>query len=539
MRSDTIKKGLERLPNRALLKANGITDGEMDRPFIGIANAWNDIIPGHTHLRDLATSVRAGINSAGGVPFEFGCIGICDGIAMGHVGMKYSLPSREVIADSIELMAEAHRFDGIVLLCSCDKIIPGMLMAGMRLNIPCIMVTGGPMLSEYYKHERLTISSAFEAVGKGLSEEEMKKIEDLSAPTCGSCQGLYTANTMSCLTEVLGLSLCGCATSHAVFAEKKRIAKLSGERVVELVKNDIKPSDIVTRGSFENAITVDMMMGGSTNTVLHIPAISMEAGIDLKLEDFHGISEKTPQICAIDPSGPHTMKDLDDAGGVPGIMKQARSILHDEKTVSGRTIHEIADGAEVDESIIRPLNDPIHPTGGIAVLYGNLAKNGAVVKKSAVSSLKYKGIVKVFDSEEDAVDAILKKRIEDGDVVVIRYVGLKGGPGMPEMLAPTATISGMGLDVALITDGRFSGATRGLCIGHVSPEAIEGGMIGMIKDGDTVFIDINRKKMDVNLSEEEIDRRRKEWKPPQRKIKGYLSRYARSVSSADKGGVME
>jgi dihydroxy-acid dehydratase len=545
MRSDEIKKGLGRLPHRALLKATGITDEEMDRPFIGIANAWNEIVPGHLHLNELAKYVKAGICSSGGVPFEFGTIAICDGIAMGHVGMRYVLPSREVIADSIELMTEAHRFDALVLLCSCDKIIPGMLMAALRLNIPSIVVTGGPMLSESYKGKRITLASAFESVGRvragEISPEEAKKIEDLAAPGCGSCQGLYTANTMSCLTEVLGLSLPGCAAAHAVSAKKRRIARDSGSRIVQLIRDDVKPREIVTKRSFENAIAVDMLMGGSTNTVLHLLAISKEAGIELKLDDFNEISSRVPCICSISPSGEHTMKDFDDAGGIPAVMKQAESILYDERTVSGKTIHEIASDAEVDESVIRSIKSPVHPTGGISVLYGNLAEKGAVVKTSAVSTLnlKYKGKAKTFDSEEDAVNAILNGEISDGDVVVIRYAGLRGAPGMPEMLAPTAAISGMGIDAALITDGRFSGATHGLCIGHISPEAIDGGTIAAVEDGDTISIDIEKGEIQLEIQEEEIKRRKSTLREPERKLSGYLNRYVRSVSSADRGGVVE
>lgn len=545
MRSDTIKKGIEHIPHRALLKATGVTDEEMDRPFIGVANSWNEIIPGHLNLRELAGFVKAGIYEAGGVPFEFGCIGICDGIAMGHVGMNFALPSRELISDSVESMVEAHRFDGLVLLCSCDKIIPGMLMALSRLNIPSIVVTGGPMLSEMKMGKTVTISSAFEAVGRAgkgdLSENEAKEIEDISAPTCGSCQGLYTANTMSCLTEVLGLSLSGCATAHAVSAKKKRIAKLSGNRVVELVKEDIKPLDILTRGSFENAIVADMLMGGSTNTVLHLLAIANEAGIDITLDDFDRISDSTPHICSIDPSGPHTMKDIEDAGGVPAVFKQAKTILNNEKTVSKKTVYEIADGMGlVDQSIIRTLDEPVHNTGGITILYGNLAEAGAVIKSIAVNEdmLTHEGPAKVFDSEDDAIQFILDSKVNEGDVIVIRYVGLKGAPGMPEMLGPTAAIAGMGYkSVALITDGRFSGATRGPCIGHVTPEAIEGGTIGILKDGDIIAIDIPKKAINVKLSDEEISNRKKDFRPPERKLKGYLYRYASMVSSADKGGV--
>ncbi len=545
MRSDTIKKGIERIPHRALLKATGITDEEMDRPFIGVANSWNEIVPGHLNLRELAGFVKAGIYGAGGVPFEFGTIGICDGIAMGHVGMNFALPSRELISDSVESMVEAHRFDGLVLLCSCDKIIPGMLMALLRLNIPSIVVTGGPMLADMRNGKTVTISSAFEAVGRAgkgnLSEGEAKEIEDISAPTCGSCQGLYTANTMSCLTEILGLSLPGCATAHAISAKKKRIAKQSGNRVVELVREDKKPLDIITRGSFENAIIADMLMGGSTNTVLHLLAIANEAKIDISLGDFDRISDSTPHICSIDPSGSHTMKDIENAGGVPAVFKQAKSILNDEKTVSKKTVYEIADDVgDVDKSIIRTLEAPVHKTGGITILYGNLAECGSVIKSIAVNEdmLTHTGPAKVFDSEDDAIRYILEDKVSEGEVIVIRYVGLKGAPGMPEMLSPTAAIAGMGYkSVALITDGRFSGATRGPCIGHVTPEAIEGGTIGIVRDGDLISIDIPKKQINVKLEDGEIAKRKEGFKPPERNLTGYLSRYASMVSSADKGGI--
>jgi dihydroxy-acid dehydratase len=547
LRSDIIKKGLERTPHRALLKSDGVTDEEMNRPFIGIANSWNEIIPGHLNLRELANFVKAGIQSAGGVPFEFGTIGICDGIAMGHVGMNYVLPSREIIASSVELMAEAHRFDGMVFLASCDKIVPGMLMGALRLNIPSIFITGGPMESAYYKGNKMSIGSAFEGVGrvKGgtLSEDELKKIEDVAAPTCGSCQGLYTANTMACITEALGLSLPGCAAMLATSSAKRRLSKLSGTKVVELVKKGIKPRDVVTKNSFENAIMVDMLIGGSTNTVLHLPAISHEAGIELTLVDFDRFSRKTPNICSIIPSGKYTMADMDAAGGIPAVLKQAKKFLHDEKTVSGKTIHEIADEAKViDDEVIRPLNKPVHGTGGISVLYGNLAQKGCVVKSAAVAEkmLRFRGKAKVFNSEDGAIKAILEKKIKSGDVVVIRYVGLRGAPGMPEMLMPTAAITGMGLgeSVALITDGRFSGATRGACIGHVSPEAMDGGMIALVRDGDVISMDMPGGIINVEIGKAEMEKRRKKWKPPKKELHGYLATYARLVSSADKGGVV-
>ncbi len=548
MGSDIIKKGLIRAPHRALLKSSGLTDEELDLPFIGIANAWNEIVPGHFHLRELAENVKAGIRLAGGVPFEFGTIGICDGIAMGHSGMKYSLPSREVIADSIELMVQAHCFDGLVCICSCDKIVPGMLMAALRLDLPAIFVTGGPMLPGKFKGKELTLLSVFEGVGRVLSgeisEAELKLIEERACPTCGSCQGLYTANTMQILTEVLGLSLPYCATASAVSTRKREIARESGKRIVELVKENITPSKIVTKESFENAITVDMLIGGSTNTILHLPAIANEINIDIQLDLFDSISRRTPNICRLNPAGAYTMKDLDEAGGVPAILKRAKELLNDERTVSGKRIHEIADQAEIyDEEIIRPLNNPYSATGGISILYGNLAEKGAVVKTAAVDQkmLKFEGRARVFDSEEAAVEAIVNGRIEKGSVIVIRYVGLKGAPGMPEMLTPTSAIAGMGLSdsVALITDGRFSGGTRGPCIGHISPEAIDGGLIALVEDGDIISIDIPQRKIELKLSSAEIAARRKRWKPPMRALKGYLERYAKAVSSASEGGILK
>jgi dihydroxy-acid dehydratase len=548
MRSDIIKKGLIRAPHRALLRSRGLTDEDFDLPFIGIANAWNEAVPGHFHLREIAENVKVGIHLAGGVSFEFGTIGICDGIAMGHSGMKYSLPSREVIADSIELMMQAHCFDGLVCISSCDKIVPGMLMAALRLDLPAIFVTGGPMLPGKFKEEELTLLSVFEGVGRVLSgemsEAELKLIEERACPSCGSCQGLYTANTMQILTEVLGLSLPYCATTLAISARKREIARESGRRIVELVKENITPSRIVNRKSFENAITVDMLIGGSTNTILHLPAIANEMNIDLSLDLFDSISRRTPNICKLNPAGPHTIKDLDEAGGVPAILKRARELLSNEKTVSGKKIYEIADEAEIyDEEIIRPLNKPYSATGGISILYGNLAEKGAVVKTAAVDQkmLKFQGRASVFDSEEAAIKAIMNGKIQKGSVIVIRYVGLKGAPGMPEMLTPTSAIAGMGLSdsVALITDGRFSGGTRGPCVGHISPEAMDGGLIALVEDGDIISIDIPQRKIELKLSLAEIAERRKKWKPPVRALKGYLARYVRVVSSASEGGILK
>ncbi len=548
MRSDTVKDGLDRTPHRALLKAVGVTDSDMGKPFIGVANAWNDIVPGHKHLRGLADRIKQGIREAGGVPFEFGVIGICDGIAMGHEGMFYSLPSREVIADSIELMVESHRFDGIVMLGTCDKIVPGMLMAALRINIPCIVVTGGPMEPGRLDGKDLTLISSFEGVGSvragRMTGAELKRVEDACCPGCGSCQGLYTANTMACMTEALGLSLTGCATAHAVSASKERIALESGRRVVELVRKDMKPLDIVSRQSILNAIRVDQAIGGSTNTVLHLMAIAMEGGIALELDDFDRISGETPHICNMGPAGPYTMKDLDEAGGIPAVMGRLADTLHDAPTVSGNSLLEIARSAKVlNPEVIRPLGSPVHRTGGITVMYGNLAPGGAVVKSGAVSEsmLKFRGSARVFDSEDDCNRAIRERRIKPGDVVVVRYVGPRGGPGMPEMLGPTSAIAGMGLSesVALITDGRFSGGTRGPCIGHVTPEAVDGGMIGLLKDGDAISIDIPGKRVDVDLSPLEIEERRKSFVPRKKELKGYLARYARNVASASMGSIIK
>jgi len=547
MRSDDIKKGFMKTPQRALLKADGLIDGDFDKPFIGIANAWNEIVPGHLHLKDLAKSVKDGISSSGGVSFEFGTIGICDGIAMGHNGMRYSLPSREIISDSVELMVEAHRLDGIVMLCSCDKIIPGMLMSALRMDIPAIFVTGGPMLPGYYEGKKLTFISAHDAFSKykegNIDKEDLKGIEDNCTPGCGSCQGLYTANTMSCITEVLGLSLPYCATALAVSAEKRRIAKESGIRIVQMVKEDYKPSDFISYESFENAITLDMLLGGSTNTVLHIPAIANEMGIKIDLKLFNEINERTRHICSLDPSGPYTMKDLHEAGGIPAVVKRAIDLFNDVRTVTKRKLKDIVKNAKiVNEDVIRPLDNPYHKTGGLKVLFGNLAEKGCVVKTAAIdkSMLHFKGRAVIFDCEEDAMDAILNKKIDKGDVVVIRYVGPKGAPGMPEMLNPTSAISAMGLDksVALVTDGRFSGGTKGPCIGHISPEAAEGGMIALLKDGDLIEIDIPKGIIRTDLDDEEINNRKKAWKPIKKELKGYLLRYSRQVSSAADGGVL-
>lgn len=550
MRSNTIKEGIERAPHRALLYATGICKSEMKKPFIGVATSFTDIIPGHIGMRDIERFIEKGVHTGGGYPFLFGIPGICDGIAMGHMGMHYSLPSRELIADMVESITQAHQFDGLVLLTNCDKITPGMLMAAARLNIPAIVVTGGPMLSGHLHGKRLSlVNDTFEAVGKykkGLiKKDELEALEMCACPGAGSCQGMYTANTMACITEALGMSLPGCATSLAVSADKRRIAFESGERIVELIKKNITSRKILTRTAFENAIMADLALGGSTNTVLHIPAIAHDAGVELPLETFDILSKKTPHLADMLPGGKHYLEDLDWAGGIPALMKRLRKNLHNNITVSGRKIYEIADSAEVvDEDVIRPMNKPYHKEGGIAILRGNLAPDGAVVKQSAVTPnmMRFEGTARVFNSEEAGMKAILDGKIKAGDVVVIRYEGPKGGPGMREMLSPTAAIAGMGLSesVALITDGRFSGGTRGPCIGHISPEAMEGGAIAILKNGDKIRIDITKRKIDVLLSDAEIKERLNKWKPIQPKITtGYLARYARMVSSAGSGAVMK
>jgi dihydroxy-acid dehydratase len=501
-------------------------------------------------MRDLERFIEKGVHTGGGYPFFFGIPGICDGIAMGHTGMHYSLPSRELIADMVETVTQAHQLDGLVLLTNCDKITPGMLMAAARIDVPAIVVTAGPMLSGHLRGRRLSlVNDTFEAIGKykkgTIKKDELDALEMCACPGAGSCQGMYTANTMACVTEALGMSLPRCATALAVSAEKKRIAFESGRRIVELIAKNITPRKIMTLKAFENAIMVDLALGGSTNTVLHIPAIAHDAGVDLQLETFDILSKKTPHLANMLPGGEHYLEDLDWAGGIPALMKRLRKNLHNNITVSGRKIYEIADSAEVvDEDILRPFNKPYHKEGGIAILRGNLAPDGAVVKQSAVSQLmmKFEGTARVFNSEEDGMKAILNNGVKPGDVVVIRYEGPKGGPGMREMLSPTAAIAGMGLSesVALITDGRFSGGTRGPCIGHISPEAMEGGVIAIVKDGDRIRIDIPKRKIDVLLSDKEIKKRLSKWKPLKPKItKGYLARYAKMVTSAGTGAIMK
>lgn len=547
MRSSEVISGIERAPHRALFKATGLDDEDLERPIIGVANAWNDIIPGHIHLDRLATHVREGILSAGGTPREFGVMGICDGIAMGHGGMRYSLPSRDLIADTVESMAEAHMLDGLVLLASCDKIVPGMVMGALRVDAPAILVTGGPMLPGTWRDRRLTLISNFEGIGEveagKLSEDELGEIEAASCPGCGSCQGMYTANTLASIFEGMGFSLPGCATSHAVSAEKDRIARRSGRRIVSMVDRGPKFRRLVSRESLLNGVRLDMALGGSTNTALHLPAVAAEAGVELGLDDFDAVGEEVPHICDMAPGGDYVLLDLDRAGGVQAVMKRIAEFVEETPTVSGRTSRELLEGAEVmDAEVIRDVSDPVHRTGGIAVLKGNLAPRGCVVKTGAVheSALEHSGPARPFDSEEEAMDAIMGGEIEEGDVVVIRNAGPKGGPGMPEMLSPTSAIAGMGLErsVALVTDGRFSGGTRGPCIGHVSPEAAEGGPIALISEGDTVEIDIPNRELAVDLGEGELETRREEWGPPERDLSGWLSRYADQVRGAEEGAVL-
>ena len=545
MRSETVKKGYQRAPNRALLRSLGVTDREMGQPFIGIANAYNTIVPGHTHLGGLSQKVREGVAAAGGAAFEFGTIGICDGIAMGHEGMRYSLPSRENIADAVELMVEAHRFDGLVCVGTCDKIVPGMLMAAVRCNIPAIVVTGGPMLPGYAAGRELSLIDIFEGVGKvaagTMSEEELGELECAAMPGCGSCQGLYTANTMACVTEALGLSLPGCAAIPAVDAAKLRIARESGERAVSLAGEGIRPRDIVSPASLANAIRVDMALGGSSNTVLHLMAIAREAGVSLDLETFNTIGEETPHICHMQPGGPHSMLTLYRAGGIPAVLAMLAGHLDDAPTVSGRSILDIAKTARVaDPDVIRTSDAPVSPAGGLKVVRGTLAPDGAVVKCAAVPAAmwRHRGPARVFDGETAAMEAILHRDIVEGDVVVIRYEGPRGGPGMPEMLAPTSALMGLGYArVALVTDGRFSGGTRGPCIGHVAPEAAVGGPIALLEDGDAVAIDLYAKSLDLLVDPGTLEERRRAWKPPERRLTGVLARYARTVEQANLGAV--
>ena len=549
MRSDVIKKGLERAPHRALLYACGLNRKQMDRPFIGVASAFTDIIPGHFAMRDLERVIERGLYAGGGAAFFFGIPGICDGLAMGHKGMRYSLASRELVADSIEAVAEAHAFDGLVLLTNCDKITPGMLMAAGRLDIPSIVVTAGPMLAGYVHGTRISYGETYYAVAQfkkgAINQEELEERERAACPGAGSCQGLYTANTMACLTEALGMSLPGTGTALAVSAEKRRLAYEAGERIVALVKENITPRQIMTLAAFRNAIRVDNALGGSTNTVLHLPAIGHEVGIEVPVDWFDDLARETPHLTNLLPGGIHFMEDLDRAGGVPAVLKVLRDKLEVSRTVNGLGITELAERGRVrDAEVIRPLNRPYHAEGGIAILKGSLAPEGAVLKQSAVPAgmRQFTGRARVFEQEDEATKAILGGKIRSGDVIVIRYEGPRGGPGMPEMLYPTSLVTGMGLQesVALVTDGRFSGATVGLSIGHVVPEAMDGGPIALVKNGDKIQIDVDARTLNLLVPKTELRARRKAWKAPAPRCKtGYLARYAAQVTSAARGAVVE
>ncbi len=550
LRSDRIKKGVERTPHRALLYATGISKDSLRKPFIGIVSSFSDVVPGHINMREIGRFAERGVEAGGGCPFTFGVPAICDGIAMGHSGMKYSLPLRELIADSIESVVNAHCFDGLILLTNCDKITPGMLMAAARINIPAIVITAGPMLSGRYRGKRLSyVRDSFETVGKfkkkKIKEEELISLEREACPGAGSCQGLYTANTMACLTEAMGMSLPGTGSSLAISAKKKRLAYNAGVRSVQLVREKIFPRKIMKREAFENAIKVDMALGGSTNTILHLLAIAKEAKVELSLSSFERIGKETPHLVNLRPGGESFMEDLEWAGGIPAVLHTMRNLLSDTLTVSGKPLLKIAEEASMwDNEVIRPLENPYHTEGGIAILFGSLAPEGAVVKQSAVQEKmkKFKGKAKIFNNEEDAMEAILKNKIKKGDVVVIRYEGPKGGPGMREMLSPTSAIVGMGLSesVALITDGRFSGGTRGPCIGHICPEAAMGGPIALIKDGDPIIIDIHKKRLDIGISSTELKKRKEKWTPPPATAKeGYLARYSYFVGPSSQGAILQ
>ena len=550
MISDRITKGVEGAPHRSLFYALGYTPEELDRPLVGVANSWSEIVPGHHHLDRIAEAVKAGILSAGGTPVEFCTIAICDGIAMGHAGMRYPLPSRELIADSVEAMALAHGFDALVLVTNCDKITPGMLMAAARLNIPAIMVSGGPMLAGRFRGKEVDIHNVYEAVGEfksgRISEVDLEELAQCACPGCGSCAGLFTANTMNCLAEALGMALPGNGTVPAISAARLQLAKRAGVKIMELIRREIRPSDILTLKAFKNGIVVDMALGGSTNTVLHLPAIAHELDLALPLGLFDEISRRTPYLAKMSPAGPFHLQDLDEAGGVPAVMKELGRgglIDLDALTVTGRRAGEnIAEAVIRQPEVIKTLEEPLRAEGGIAILCGNLAPDGAVVKSAAVAEkmLVHQGPARLFDSEEEATEAILGGKIERGDVVIIRYEGPKGGPGMREMLVPTSALAGMRLDedVALLTDGRFSGATRGAAMGHISPEAAEGGPIALLRDGDVVEIDIPARRLEVRLSPEEMERRREGWQPPTKVTKGYLARYAAMVTSASTGAIV-
>lgn len=553
MISDNIKKGASRAPHRSLLKALGLTDSQISRPFIGIVNSYNEIVPGHFNLDKISQAVKEGVLSSGGTPFEFNTIGVCDGIAMGHQGMKYSLVSREIIADSIECMVRAHCFDALVFIPNCDKVVPGMLMAAARLNLPSIFVSGGPMLSINDNcGKAIDLNSVFEGVGKlnagKISEEELSEIENNACPSCGSCSGMFTANSMNCICEAIGMALPGNGTVPSPYSARIRLAKQAGEQVMELYNRDIKALDIITDKAFRNALTVDMALGCSTNSVLHLAAIAKEAGIEFKLSQINEISSRVPTLCHLAPAGPNHMQDLDAAGGVHAVMNElSKKDLLDLTliTVTGKPVGDnINKFPNKNDRVIRPIDNPYSPTGGLAVLFGNLAEYGSIVKRSAVdaSMLKYSGVAKVFNSEEDAKDAIFDGKITAGDVVVIRYEGPAGGPGMREMLSPTSAIAGMGLDkdVALLTDGRFSGATRGAAIGHISPEAASGGLIAYVMNGDTINIDINNYSISLEITDEELEKRKKSMSIKSKdNLTGYLKRYVKIVSSADKGASID
>ncbi len=552
MRSDAVTKGMQQAPHRSLFHALGLTEEEMNRPLVGIVSSYNEIVPGHMNLDKIVEAVKLGVSMAGGTPIVFPAVAVCDGIAMGHTGMKYSLVTRDLIADSTECMALAHQFDALVMVPNCDKNVPGLLMAAARLNIPTIFVSGGPMLAGHVKGQKRSLSSMFEAVGSyvagTMTEEDVKEFENKVCPTCGSCSGMYTANSMNCLTEVLGMGLQGNGTIPAVYSERIRLAKKAGMQVMEMLKKDIRPRDIMTEQAFMNALTVDMALGCSTNSMLHLPAIAHEAGVELNVDIANEVSARTPNLCHLAPAGPTYMEDLNEAGGVYAVMNELskKNLLNlDCMTVTGRTVGEnIAGCANRDPKVIRPVEDPYSVTGGIAILKGNLAPDSGVVKRSAVAPemLVHEGPARVFDCEEDAIDAIKGGRVVAGDVVVIRYEGPKGGPGMREMLNPTSAIAGMGLgsSVALITDGRFSGASRGASIGHVSPEAAVGGPIALVEEGDLIRINIPENRLDVDVSEEEMEKRRAAWKPREPKVTtGYLARYASMVTSGNRGAILE
>ncbi len=551
MRSDSVKKGFERAPHRSLFYADGLTQEELQRPLIGVVNSFNEIVPGHIHLRQIAEAVKAGVRMAGGTPLEFNVIGVCDGIAMGHVGMNYSLPTRELIADSVESMVMGHAFDGLVFIPNCDKIIPGMLMAAGRLNIPAIFISGGPMLAGRHNGADIDLKTLFEAVGKyqtgALDDAGLESLEMAACPGCGSCAGMFTANTMNCLTEALGMGLPGNGTIPAVTAARIRLAKHAGMQILKLVEANLCPRDVMTAAAFENTIAVDMALGGSTNTVLHLPAIAHDAGVKLSLDTFDVISKRTPYLIKLSPAGPNHIQDLDEAGGIPAVMAELRGkgALHtDLPTVTGQSVGENLAAARRRTDALRPADNPHSAEGGIAILRGNLAPDGAVVKAAAVAPemAQHRGPARVFDGEEAALAAILDGQIKAGDVVVIRYEGPRGGPGMREMLMPTSVLSGMGLDekVALITDGRFSGATRGSALGHVSPEAASGGLIGLVQEGDTIEIDIPNRTLTLLVPDAEIAKRREGWTPNPPKIQhGWLARYARIVTSASEGAILK